>query len=57
LLLDDRENMVGLNETVDVFNALPQAQLGVLPGTPHRIEQANAHVLSRYIINFLDGTP
>ena len=51
LLLGDRDKMVSLEETVAVYKALPNAQLGVLPGTPHPFEQVNVDMLSWFIRN------
>ncbi|MBS1771970.1 MAG: alpha/beta hydrolase [Bacteroidetes bacterium] len=53
LLLGDRDKMVTLKETVDVYKALPKAQLGVLPATPHPIEQVNMDLLSYFIAGFI----
>lgn len=56
LLLGDRDKMVGLEETVAVYKALPNAQLGVLPGTPHPLEQVNAAVPGNLIRDFIGHT-
>ena len=53
LLLGDRDKMVTLDETVAVYKQLPNAQLGVLPGTPHAFEQVNVSLLSRLIKEFV----
>jgi pimeloyl-ACP methyl ester carboxylesterase len=53
LLLGDRDRMVTLEETVAVYKALPNAQMGILPNTPHPLEQVNAQQLSFFIKNFL----
>jgi len=45
--------MVTLDETVAVYKQLPNAQLGVLPGTPHAFEQVNVSLLSRLIKEFV----
>jgi len=54
LLLGDRDKMVGLDETLAVRNALPVAQLGILPGVPHPVEQVDTEVLSCIIRRFLN---
>lgn len=56
LLLGDRDRMVTLEETLDVYKALPGAQLGIIPGTPHPIEQADIHLLSCHLRHFLKKT-
>lgn len=53
VLLGDRDKMVTLDETVAVYKALPNAQMGVLPNTPHPIEQVNVDVLAYFIRRFM----
>ncbi len=53
LLLGDRDKMVSLEETVAVYKTLPNAKLGILPGTSHPIEQVDIHLLSFLIRGFL----
>jgi pimeloyl-ACP methyl ester carboxylesterase len=53
LLLGDRDKMVTLDETIAVYKHLPNAQWGVMPGTPHPLEQVNTHLLSEMIRIFL----
>lgn len=53
LLLGDRDKMVGLDETLAVYRTLPNAAMGMLPGTPHPIEQVNVETLSFFISNFI----
>jgi pimeloyl-ACP methyl ester carboxylesterase len=49
IVLGDRDKMVTLGETVAVYKQVPNAQLCVLPNTPHPIEQVNADLLSFFI--------
>lgn len=53
LLLGDRDKMVSFDETLGVYRQLRQAQLGVLPGTPHGLEQVDMHQLSALIRKFI----
>jgi pimeloyl-ACP methyl ester carboxylesterase len=53
LLLGDRDKMVTLEETQAVYKQLPNAQFGVLPGTPHPIEQVNVSLLAFLIKAFI----
>lgn len=53
LLLGDRDKMVTLDETVSVYKQLPNAQLCILPGTPHPLEQVNVDLLSFFIKRYL----
>lgn len=54
LLLGDRDKMVSLDETLAVYRQLPNAQLGVLPATPHPIEQVDASLLTMLMKRFTD---
>lgn len=54
LLLGDRDKMVGLQETLDVYKALPNAQMGMLPATGHPIEQADTDLVSFYVNRFFN---
>jgi Predicted hydrolases or acyltransferases (alpha/beta hydrolase superfamily) len=53
ILLGDKDKMVGLDETVAVYTALPNAQMGMLPATQHPIEQANIDALTWFIKYFI----
>ena len=53
LLLGDRDKMVTLDETVTVYKQLSKAQFGVLPNTPHPIEQVNIDMLAYIVCQFL----
>jgi pimeloyl-ACP methyl ester carboxylesterase len=49
LLLGDRDKMVSLDETLAVYKLLPNAKMGMLPGTQHPIEQVNPKLLGYFI--------
>ena len=53
VLLGDRDKMVSLDETLAVYKALPNAQMGMLPNTQHPIEQVNVNALAFIIRQFL----
>lgn len=53
ILLGDRDKMVTLEETTAVYKQLPNAQFGVLPGTPHAFEQVNVSFLAEMITRFI----
>lgn len=53
ILMGDRDKMVTLDETLQVYKAVPGAQLGILPGVPHPIEQVDAGMLSFFIDRFM----
>lgn len=52
LLLGDRDKMVSLEETASVYNHLPNAQLSILPGTPHPLEAVDMDLLAFMIRRF-----
>lgn len=45
----DRDKMVSMEETLAVYQQLPNARLAVVPGTPHAIELAPEEVLAALI--------
>lgn len=47
LAVGDRDNMVTLDETWQAYKLLPQAQLLVLPQTPHPLEKVNLERLTQ----------
>lgn len=53
ILLGDRDKMITLEETVQVYKTLPNAQMGILPNTHHPIEQVNVPYLLFYIRQFI----
>ncbi len=53
LMLGDRDKMVTLDETLQVYKSLPLAQLAVLPNTAHPIERVNRDRLAFEISSFL----
>jgi len=54
LLLGDRDRMVTHHETLRIQQLLPGSQLGVLPLTPHPIEQTDPVLLSYLIRRFIN---
>lgn len=52
VLLGDRDKMVSVEETLQAFRRLPQSQLGILPATPHPIEQVDTDLLSAHLRKF-----
>jgi pimeloyl-ACP methyl ester carboxylesterase len=51
LMVGDRDKMVGLDETIATYRALPNASLCVLPDTPHPLENVNRQLLASLIHN------
>jgi len=53
VLSGDRDSTAPLLDTIAAYRALPNAQLGVLPGTAHALEQVNLPLLVNLIESFL----
>ena len=53
IMIGDRDKMVTLDETVAVYKNLSNAQMCVLPNTPHPLEQVDAGLLAFMIKKFL----
>jgi pimeloyl-ACP methyl ester carboxylesterase len=54
LSVGDRDNMVTIEETVEVFRNLKNGKLLILPGTPHPIEKISAHRLALEMKSFFE---
>jgi esterase/lipase len=54
ILLGDRDKMVTIDETINVYKQLPSGKLGILPGTPHPLEQVDISLLTHLITGFLE---
>lgn len=52
LAVGDRDRTVSLEETAGAYRALPNAELEVLPGTPHPLEKAPWERLARSVREF-----
>jgi len=53
LMLGDRDKMVSQEETAAIHKSIPNAQLTILPGTPHPIEQVDTTRLGDQLRRFL----
>lgn len=53
IMLGDRDKMVTLEETINVFKSLSNAQMEILSATPHPIEQVDKTMLSVICKRFL----
>jgi pimeloyl-ACP methyl ester carboxylesterase len=52
IMLGDRDKMVGFEESVNVYKALPDASFAVLPATPHPIEKVDVSLLVFHLVRF-----
>ena len=48
----DKETLVSIEETVDVYRRLPMGQLQIFPKTPHPIEKAPLAHLAHSLVEF-----
>lgn len=55
VMLGDRDKMVSLEETLAVYRALPQAQMAMVPKTPHPIEMVNQEATAFLVNQFLSN--
>lgn len=53
IMLGDSDKMVTREETINVFQSLPNAQLAILPATPHPLEQADSSLIAYHIQRFI----
>jgi len=51
----DRDNMVSIEESVKVYQSLPQGELQIFPATPHPLEKAPLSCLVHSLIDFFAG--
>jgi pimeloyl-ACP methyl ester carboxylesterase len=51
--IGDRDKMVSLEETTEVYKNLPNAAMYMLPATKHPVETADASLLSKLIEDFI----
>jgi pimeloyl-ACP methyl ester carboxylesterase len=52
VMLGDRDTTVTLEETRDIYRALPHGQMEVLPATPHQFERVSPPKLAHSLIEF-----
>ena len=53
IMLGDKDKMVTREETIAVYEQLPNAQLAILPNTPHPLEQVDSDLLAYHIRRFI----
>ncbi|MGA7733750.1 MAG: alpha/beta fold hydrolase [Chloroflexia bacterium] len=54
VMVGDRDRTVGVPEAYDVYRALPQGQLEVLPATPHELERVSPERLASSLVSFFE---
>lgn len=53
ILLGDLDKMVTTEETREVYNLMPNAQMAIIPETPHLLEMVNTDRLATEIRSFI----
>lgn len=56
IAIGDRDHTAGLTDTVATYQHMPQAQLWVLPGTPHPLQQVHIGTLATGLKRFWNGS-
>lgn len=54
IMLGDKDKMVTIEETVSTYQLLSNAQLAILPATPHLLEQADSSLLAYHLKRFIE---
>jgi pimeloyl-ACP methyl ester carboxylesterase len=52
VMVGDRDSNAGIDASTHVYRALPNAELEILPNTPHPLEQVSTERLRRSLIHF-----
>jgi pimeloyl-ACP methyl ester carboxylesterase len=51
------DDLMTLAHAVDMFEALPDAELAVVPGTSHFLTQEKPHLVTAIVLDFLTNEP
>jgi pimeloyl-ACP methyl ester carboxylesterase len=51
------DDLMTLRHAVDMFDALPNAELAVVPGTSHFLTQEKPHLVNALLLDFLTNEP
>jgi pimeloyl-ACP methyl ester carboxylesterase len=51
------DDIMTLAHAVDLFDALPSAELAVVPGTSHFLTQEKPHLVNALVLDFLTNDP
>jgi alpha-beta hydrolase superfamily lysophospholipase len=52
IVVGDRDNTVSIEESADLYRAMPHGELEVLPGTRHEFEKVPAERLAQSLLDF-----
>lgn len=51
------DDLVTLTHSVEMYDALPNAELAVVPGTSHFLTQEKPHLVNAILLDFLTNEP
>jgi pimeloyl-ACP methyl ester carboxylesterase len=51
------DDLMTLGHAVEMFDALPNAELAVVPGTSHFLTQEKPHLVNALLVDFLTNEP
>src|SRR4030095_6138819 len=57
LVMFSDDDLMTLTHAVDMYDALPNAELAVVPGTSHFLTQEKPHLVNSIILDFLTNEP
>jgi pimeloyl-ACP methyl ester carboxylesterase len=57
LVMFSDDDLMTLSHAVDMYDALPNAELAVVPGTSHFLTQEKPHVVNTILLDFLTNEP
>jgi pimeloyl-ACP methyl ester carboxylesterase len=57
LVMFSDDDLVTLTHAVDMYDALPNAELAVVPGTSHFLTQEKPHLVNAIVLDFLTNEP
>jgi pimeloyl-ACP methyl ester carboxylesterase len=57
LVMFSDDDLVTLTHAVDMFEALPDAELAIVPGTSHFLTQEKPHLVNALLLDFLTNEP
>lgn len=57
LILAGDDDMVSLEHTVELFRAIPNAELAIVPGTSHFLAMEKPEIVNRLILDFIEKDP
>ena len=57
LVMFSDDDLMTLSHAVDMYDALPNSELAVVPGTSHFLTQEKPHLVNALVLDFLTNEP